>query len=80
MHPYSKALMSAVPVPDPENISERIILKGDVPNPTDPPPGCTFHPRCQYSKENGEYRPDCVNLGPTLDEKLQAHFVSCHQV
>ncbi len=79
MHPYSKALMSAVPVPDPENVSERIILKGDVPSPTNPPSGCTFHPRCQYSKENGEYISDCVNANPTLDEKSQAHFVSCHQ-
>ena len=79
MHPYSKALMSAVPVPDPESKSERIILKGDVPSPSNPPSGCTFHPRCQYSKENGEYIPDCVNVSPTLDEKLQAHLVSCHQ-
>ena len=80
MHPYSKALMSAVPVPDPENVSERIILKGDVPSPTNPPSGCTFHPRCQYSKENDEYISDCVSTSPTLNEKSQAHFVSCHQV
>lgn len=71
-HPYTEALMSAVPVPDPDFKGEQITLTGDVPSPVNPPSGCTFHPRCNYAKnicksEIPEYR----NIG---DE----HFVTCH--
>ena len=51
LHPYTRALLSAIPIPDPETKHEKIILSGDVPNPIDPPKGCRFHPRCSYVKE-----------------------------
>jgi oligopeptide/dipeptide ABC transporter ATP-binding protein len=51
LHPYTKALLSAIPVPDPNTKREKIILTGDVPNPVNPPPGCRFHPRCAHAKE-----------------------------
>ena len=71
-HPYTEALMSAVPVPDPDFRGEQITLTGDVPSPVNPPSGCTFHPRCNYAKnicksEIPEYR----NIG-------EEHFVTCH--
>ena len=50
-HPYTRALLSAIPVPDPDSGKERIILTGDVPNPVNPPAGCRFHPRCAYAKD-----------------------------
>jgi peptide/nickel transport system ATP-binding protein len=72
-HPYSEALMSAVPVPDPDFKQERILLEGDVPSPVDPPSGCYFHPRCKYATEVCRIEvPQYRHLG---DE----HFVSCHR-
>ena len=66
-HPYTQALMSAIPVPNPELRRQRIILKGDVPSPVNPPSGCRFNPRCQLRAELGG--PDiCVRQEPPLQE------------
>jgi oligopeptide/dipeptide ABC transporter ATP-binding protein len=79
-HPYTKALMSAVPVPDPDNTSQRIILTGDVPSPANPPMGCTFHPRCPLANESGKTRESCMVDIPILEEKTMDHLASCHQI
>ncbi len=71
-HPYTEALMSAVPVPDPDYEVERILLEGDVPSPVNPPSGCYFHPRCRYAKEI------CKTEAPTYRDLGGEHFVSCH--
>jgi oligopeptide/dipeptide ABC transporter ATP-binding protein len=72
LHPYTQALLSAVPVPDPARKStERIILKGDVPSPIDPPPGCSFHPRCLFAKDI------CSKKEPQFREVEDRHFVAC---
>jgi len=72
MHPYTKALMEAVPVPDPKTRSKKIFLEGDVPSPINPPPGCYFHPRCKYRMAQ------CSDIKPQLIEINQNHKVSCH--
>jgi oligopeptide/dipeptide ABC transporter ATP-binding protein len=72
-HPYTRALLSAVPVPEPGRRRERIVLLGDVPSPTDPPPGCPFHPRCQHPLKDAE----CAALVPPLAEKAPGHFAAC---
>ncbi|MBA7692846.1 Oligopeptide transport ATP-binding protein OppF [subsurface metagenome] len=71
-HPYTEALMSAVPKPDPRLKMERIILSGEVANPANPPSGCYFHPRCRYAKEL------CKKESPELKEIDPEHYVSCH--
>jgi peptide/nickel transport system ATP-binding protein len=71
-HPYTVSLMSAIPVPDPENKSKRIILKGDVPSPLNIPSGCSFHPRCPIAKDI------CKKESPQLKEVSSGHFSSCH--
>ena len=71
-HPYTEALMSAVPVADPDFQTKRITLKGDVPSPVNPPPGCTFHPRCSYAKNI------CKTLVPDYRDMDDQHFVTCH--
>lgn len=71
-HPYTEALMSAVPVPDPDYQVERILLEGDVPSPVNPPSGCYFHPRCRYAKEV------CKTDAPTYRDLGGEHFVTCH--
>lgn len=71
-HPYTEALLSAVPVPDPDYQAERIILQGDVPSPVNPPKGCRFHPRCSYAKEV------CSREAPELLDLGGEHFVACH--
>lgn len=71
-HPYTEALLSAVPVPDPDYQRERIILKGDVPSPVNPPSGCYFHPRCPY------VQPICREQEPPFGDIGGEHFTSCH--
>lgn len=71
-HPYTEALMSAVPVIDPDVKPERILLQGDVPNPANAPSGCTFHPRCQYAKKI------CSQEEPPLEDIGDEHYVACH--
>jgi oligopeptide/dipeptide ABC transporter ATP-binding protein len=82
MHPYTHALMSAVPVPDPakESRRQRILLVGDLPSPINPPSGCVFHTRCQkYREQLGESdRERCRGEVPLLEEKGRGHFVACH--
>ncbi len=73
-HPYTKALMSAIPVPDPRRQEERIILTGDVPSPINPPSGCHFHPRCPSAIA------DCKTIVPPLEEKSKDHIAACIRV
>jgi oligopeptide/dipeptide ABC transporter ATP-binding protein len=76
-HPYTEALMSAIPVPNPELRRQRIILKGDVPSPLFPPSGCRFHPRCQLRASLGN--PEiCAKEEPPLNEVARAHYCACH--
>lgn len=72
LHPYTSALLSAVPSLDPKKRQKRIILKGDVPNPINPPTGCIFHPRCIYMKKV------CETTAPKLKEVKKDHFSACH--
>ncbi len=72
MHPYTQALFSAKPVPDPTVKKERIVLHGDVPSPVNPPPGCRFHPRCFKRFE------PCDKEEPPLKEIKPGHWVACH--
>lgn len=72
LHPYTKALLSSIPVPNPVLKRERVILKGDVPSPIDPPSGCRFHTRCPFATEK------CKLEEPALRELTENHFVSCH--
>ncbi|HUG40242.1 MAG TPA: ABC transporter ATP-binding protein [Longimicrobiales bacterium] len=72
-HPYTRALLSAVPVPEPGAKRERIVLPGDVPSPIDPPPGCPFHPRCPHPLKDQ----DCATIVPPLAEKAPGQFAAC---
>ena len=71
-HPYTKALLSAIPIPDPEIKRERIILEGDVPSPISPPPGCRFYGRCFVRMD------ECKDIDPELTEISPGRFVACH--
>jgi oligopeptide/dipeptide ABC transporter ATP-binding protein len=72
-HPYTRALLSAVPVAQPGRKHERIVLSGDIPSPSNPPPGCPFHPRCQHPLKDA----DCARIVPPLAEKEPLHFAAC---
>jgi len=76
LHPYTKALLSAVPIPDPRatRARHRIILEGDVPSPANPPKGCRFHPRCPIAGE------ECKTIVPEWREVAPDHWVACHKV
>lgn len=72
LHPYTEALLSAIPLPDPESIKEKIILEGDVPNPINPPSGCRFHNRCRHAIDI------CRKIEPIWKTRDDNHFVACH--
>jgi peptide/nickel transport system ATP-binding protein len=71
-HPYTEALLSAVPIPDPKSKTMRIVLPGEVASPAHPPSGCYFHPRCNYAQSI------CKDTQPTWEEVTPAHFTACH--
>ncbi|HVE77248.1 MAG TPA: oligopeptide/dipeptide ABC transporter ATP-binding protein [Gemmatimonadaceae bacterium] len=71
--PYTQALLSAVPVPDPTRRKQRIVLEGDVPSPASPPPGCVFHPRCHHPHKDAA----CGRIVPPLEEKAPGHWAAC---
>ena len=71
--PYTQALLSAVPIPDPRKRKKRIVLTGDVPSPADPPPGCPFHPRCHHPARDVA----CTRIRPPLESKADGHLVAC---
>jgi peptide/nickel transport system ATP-binding protein len=73
LHPYTEALLSAIPKPDPDLRMKRIILPGEVASPAHPPSGCYFHPRCRYAKEI------CKQEAPSWQEYAPGHFVACHR-
>jgi len=72
LHPYTQALLSAVPTPDPDAVRERVILQGDVPSPANPPSGCTFHTRCPHVTD------ECRTKRPEFRDAGDGHFVACH--
>jgi oligopeptide/dipeptide ABC transporter ATP-binding protein len=74
--PYTQALLSAVPVPDPKSTRARILLPGEPPSPANPPSGCVFHPRCPHPLKDAE----CARVVPPLEEKAPGHFVACLKV
>jgi oligopeptide/dipeptide ABC transporter ATP-binding protein len=72
MHPYTQALLSAIPVPDPDVKMNRIVLEGDLPSPANPPKGCKFHTRCSKCFDR------CREEAPAFNEYEPGHFVACH--
>lgn len=74
LHPYTQALFSAIPNPDPDVKMNRIVLNGDIPSPTNPPKGCRFHTRCPHATEK------CKHISPAYKEYEPGHFVACHML
>ena len=74
LHPYTKALFSAIPNPDPDVKMNRTVLSGDIPSPTNPPKGCRFHTRCPYATEK------CKECAPEYNEYGNGHFAACHML
>ena len=74
LHPYPKALFSAIPNPNPDEKMNRIVLKGDIPSPANPPSGCRFHTRCPYATEK------CSQAVPEYKEYGNGHFAACHKL
>lgn len=72
LHPYTEALLSAVPISEPDEARHRIILQGEIPNPASPPSGCYFHPRCRYAEEI------CRKENPAWEEVRPEHYAACH--
>jgi len=72
LHPYTAALLSSIPVPNPHARRERIVLQGDVPSPANPPSGCRFHPRCPFAQDK------CKSVTPELTEAMPGRYVACH--
>ena len=72
LHPYTKALFSAVPIADPKVKMNRVVLKGDIPSPSNPPKGCKFHTRCVQCMQK------CQEIAPEFKEIKPGHFVACH--
>ncbi|MGN7408914.1 MULTISPECIES: ABC transporter ATP-binding protein [unclassified Sporosarcina] len=72
LHPYTKALLSAVPVPDPDYVKEQVMIDGDIPSPANPPSGCTFHTRCPFKMDI------CTKVSPQLMEHENGQSVACH--
>lgn len=72
LHPYTQALLSAVPVPDPQYERAQILLKGDIPSPSNPPSGCTFHTRCPHAMDS------CKAVAPKMQQVKPGHSVACH--
>ena len=74
LHPYTRILLNSVPLPDPKLRKQRSIISGNVPSPVNPPPGCSFHPRCPHRHDN------CQNAEPELIEYAPGHFAACHYI
>lgn len=72
LHPYSIALMNAIPIPNPETVRSKTLLEGELPSPINPPAGCPFQSRCPHVK------PECSIVMPLLKEVEPGHFVACH--